>query len=383
MYACAKRATITLELMNTLRKIFLFLIVLGFSGLLFLNSFVWVGRQTVMDRNVTESWLSEGKVYDNFVDELAKTVEKEQSKKHGTETSESDANVDTAALTRAATVAFPPKTLQENFETVLNSVYDWLEGKTEKIVFNLDLTEERQAFIDALGNEAFTKLSSLPACRSEQISEDFDPFSAGCLPTRTDINAQVGKFKTEISGSSEGILQDSSIDGSDLAFNVKGTKTRIDEFFSEAPSAFNLLNKLPFLLAVLVVISSGLIVLLSRPKLKGLKKLTWLFGPTGGILIFLGTAGKYIAEGLFLGSRQTNSLSTPLIKQISSSLSKWHLIIGGTYLALGVICIVVYLILKKRSPESDAPKVDDVKEAEPKEEPKEPIKEVKTPSKIQ
>jgi hypothetical protein len=39
--------------MNTLRKIFLFLIVLGFGGLILLNAGIWTARMTVLDREVT------------------------------------------------------------------------------------------------------------------------------------------------------------------------------------------------------------------------------------------------------------------------------------------------------------------------------------------
>lgn len=371
--------------MNTLRKIFLFLIVLGFSGLLFLNSFVWVGRQTVMDRNVTESWLEEGKVYDNFVGELAKTVEKEQAKKHGVEGEESEGNVDVAALTRAAKSAFPPAVLQENVESILDSAYDWLEGKTDKLVFNLDLAEEKVAFVEALGNEAITKLSSLPTCTNEQVSEDFDPFSATCLPSGTDINSHIAKLKTEISGS-EGVLPDTSLVSDDIKVKVDGEEKTLDEAFSDAPRWYGWFKSSPLILSALILINAGLIVLLSRPNRNGFKKLAWLFGSVGGVLMLLGITSVLIGGQLNKDSFKSDggqegiadNLLVPLVKQVSSSISTWNMIIGGSYLLIAVICIVIYIVMKKKSPETTTAKVEDKKE-----EPKEPVKEVKTPPKIQ
>lgn len=376
--------------MSVLRKIFLTLLVLGLGGLLFLNASAWVTRQTVMDRSVTKSWLSEGKIYDNFVNELAKLVEKEQTKSRGPEASESDANVDMAALARAAKAAFPPNVLQANVESILTSAYDWLEGKTDKLNFNLDLADEKQAFIDALGNEAIAKLSSLPACTNEQISEDFDLFSAGCLPSGTDINAQVSELKNEIA-SSDSILPDTQLSGDDIKVNVGGEQQTLDQAFPDAPKWYGWFRSSPLLLGVLVIVNSGLIFLLSRPKRKGFKKLAWLFGLTATALLLIGGAGSIIGNQLGKGSFKlgagqdgfAENLLLPLVRQVSSSFSKWHLIIGGVYLGIAVICIVVYLLLKKKNPEVVVPKADDKKEVEPKEEAAPTDKDVKKPTLVQ
>jgi len=372
--------------MNILRKILLFLIVFGFSGLLFLNSFVWVGRQTIMDRKVTESWLSEGKVYDNFVGELAKTVEKEQAKKQGGVNASSEGEVDTAALARAAKSAFPPTVLQENVELVLDSAYDWLEGKNDKLVFSLDLAAEKLAFVEALGNEAVAKLSSLPVCPSGAVSEDFEAFSATCLPSGSDINALTTKLKTELS-SSQDILPDTSLSADDIKVRVNGEDKTLGEAFSNAPRWYSWFKSSPLVLTALIFINGGLIVLLSRPKLKGLKKLAWLFGSVGGALMLLGGAGLVVGQQL--GSRPVRfgdgsdgiaeNLLGPLVVRVGSSLSKWHLIIGGVYLVLAVIFMVIYKMHKKKNPGA-TPEPTDVKEVEPiKEEPKE----VKTPPLVQ
>lgn len=371
--------------MNTLRKIVLSLLVFGLGWLLFLNSSALVARQTILDRSVTKSWLSEGKVYDNFVDELAKLVEKQQSEKSGPSSAESDSKIDTAALTRAAKAAFPPDVLQENVETVLTSAYDWLEGKTDKLVFSLDLADEKATFVEALGNEASSKLSSLPACTNEQISEDFDPFSASCLPTGTDINAQVAQLKNEVA-SSDSILPDTSLSSEDIKVNIDGEQQTIDQAFSEAPRWYGWFKSSPLLLGCLILINGVLIFLLSRPKLNGLKKLAWTFGPVGIALLLFGSAGKLMAAQLAEhptrigggGDGIAENMLGPLAAKVGSSISTWNLVIGGVYLFIAAICLTIYLILKKKNPDV-SPKVEAKKEVEA----KESNKEVKKPPLIQ
>lgn len=343
-----------------------------------------------MDRNVTESWLEEGRVYDNFVGELAKTVEKQQNKENGSAETQSDANVDVAALTRAAKEAFPPAILQQNVESILDSAYDWLEGKTDSLVFNLDLSEEKTAFVEALGNEAVAKLSSLPTCTSEQVSEDLDPFSATCLPSGTDINSQVAKLKTELSGS-EDVLPDTSLSADDIKVKVNGEDKTLDEAFSDAPRWFGWFKSSPLVLSALILVNGALIVVLSRPKLNGFKKLAWLFGPIGAVLMLIGGAGALLSSQLSeratrLGDGSdgmAENLLGPLAVQVNKSFSKWHLVIGGAYLALGLICMIVYMMQKKKNPEVEVTESTEKKVVESKEEPKSEENEAKKPPLVQ
>ncbi len=339
-----------------------------------------------MDRNVVENWLSEGKVYDNFVGELAKTVEKQQANSRGASDSGSDTNVDVAALTRAAKVAFPPEVLKKNVELVLGGSYDWLENKTDKLVINLDLAQEKLAFIDALGSEAATKLTTLPACPAGTSAEGIDLFSATCLPTGTDINAEVVKLKTELANSKE-VLPDTSLSADDIKVNVDGKDKTLGEAFANAPIWYGWLKSSPLILTALVLVGGGLIVLLSRPKINGLKKLAWLFGPVGAVLLILGTTSTLLSNQLGNGSFKldggqegiADNLLVPFVKQVSASVSAWNMIIGGAYLVIAAACIVIYAVHKKKDAEP-AKEPEEKIEVEPK---KEEPKEVKLPPLVQ
>ena len=329
--------------------------MLGFGGLIFLNAGIWTARMTILDREVTKSWLNESKVYDNFVTELANLVKQDQTNRGG-ENPEGGFDVD--ALTRAAKKAFPPTTLKEDVETVLDSAYNWLEGKTDTLVFNLDFNEEKQAFIDALGVEGLARVASLPACQSGESMEEFDPFSATCLPLGADASAQIEQFKTEIA-SSQDVLPDTTLSNEDVKLDFGGQNKPIDEAFSNAPRIFGWLRSSPVLLAILVTINSALIVVLCRPKRSGFKILSWFFGIVGGLLLLFGGTSILLRESILerTAGGGDNGLAEnilfPLIREVSSSTGKWNMIFGGIYIAVSVIFAVIYITQKKKNPEAE------------------------------
>jgi hypothetical protein len=310
---------------------------------------------TVLDREVTKSWLQKSSVYNNFVGELSDLVKQDQAKK-GSENP--DGGFDTEAITRAAKEAFPPATLQENVEAVLDGAYDWLEQKTSTLVINLDFSQEKQIFIDAMGNEGLSRIASLPACQSSETTEDFDPFSATCLPSGANASALMDSFKSEIA-SSDSVLPDTTLNSADITIDYKGEKKPIDVAFSEAPSWYGLLTSSPIILAVLVVIDSALIVLLSKPKRSGFKILSWFFGIVGSLVMLFGGTNILLKE-MFVknalkdsgGNGVAESILLPIIREVAASIGKWSMIIGGIYIAIAVGLAILYIILKKKNPEA-------------------------------
>lgn len=337
--------------MNTIRKIFLFLIVLGFGGLILLNAGIWTARTTILDRDVTKSWLNQSKVYDNFVNELANLVKKDQENRGG---EVADGNVDIEALTRAAKEAFPPETLQKNVEAILDGTYDWLEQKTSVLVVDLDLTQEKEVFIDSLGNEGLSRITNLPTCQNNEAIENFDPFSGSCLPSGVNASTLMEDFKSEIANS-DSVLPDTTLSSSDITIDYKGEKKPIDVALSDAPVWYGLLTLSPLVLLALIVVDSALIVLLSKPKRNGLKILGWFFGIVGGLIVIFGGAnimlrGTLVKNALENASEKgiAENILLPLIREVSFSIGKWNLIIGGAYIVVAVIFSVFYITKNRK-----------------------------------
>ncbi len=337
---------------------------------------------TILDREVTKSWLDKSSVYDNFVDALADLVQQDQKNRGG---ENPNGSFDTEAIARAAKEAFPSKTLQKNVEAVLDGSYDWLEQKTSTLVFNLDFSLEKKIFIDAMGAEGLAKISGLPTCQNSESSEDFDPFSATCLPAGTNASALMDSFKAEIANS-ESVLPDTTLNSSDITVDQDGQKKPIDVAFSEAPVWYGYLASSPIIIAALVLINSALIVLLSKPKLRGFKTLGWFFGINGGLLALFGLSNILLKESIVKSAMGNNgekgiaeNILFPVVREVSASIGLWNIIIGGVYIVLAVGLVVLYKKLNKNgsgvTPPAPQEKKEELKE--------ELVKEVKAPPKIQ
>lgn len=336
---------------------------------------------TILDREVTKGWLDKSSVYNNFVDELADLVREDQDNRGG---EKPDGSFDTSAIARAAKEAFPPKTLQRNVEAVLDGTYDWLEQKTSVLVFNLDFSLEKKIFIDAMGTEGLAKISSLPTCQNGESSEDFDPFSATCLPAGTNASSLMDSFKAEIANS-ESVLPDTTLNSSDITVDQDGEKKPIDAAFSDAPVWYGYLASSPIAIAILVLVNSVLIVLLSKPKVRGFKTLGWFFGINGGLIALFGLLNILLKETIVKSAMGNNgekgiaeNILFPVVKEVSASIGIWNMIIGGAYVALAVGLAILYKKLNKNDPETSPPAPE-----EKKEEPKGPAKEVKKPTLVQ
>lgn len=373
--------------MNVLRKIALFV----FSLLLFialpLHTLAWTTKQSLMDRAVMLNWLKEGKVYDNIADTAAQLAEDSLTKKDESQTIEGE-NQDgggrmpnSATLIKAAKIALPPNVLQENVEAVINSMYDWLEGKTNTIVLNLDLSAEKKAFIDALGNEAITRAASLPTCTAEQVG-DFDPLSSDCIPSGTNVAAQAEKIKSELA-SSKDFLADTNITSADLTVGEEGSKKLISDEFNALPKNFKNAQSSALAMTISLVILGILIFFLGKTRRSGLKINAWLFGLAGAWALLLGLVFKLGNSSLVSMIVKNSDASigssaiAALLAQITGTLFKWHMIIGIAYASITVTCILGIKITGKNK----EPKATDTSlEEKPQAQQPQPIKPKTTPS---
>lgn len=351
--------------MNILRKFALFVFSLLLIIALPLNTLAWSTTQSLMDRNVILGWLKEGKVYDNIADTAAKLAEdslaanNDDQPQEGENQETNSQMPDANTLIKAARVALPPNVLQQNVEAIINSSYDWLEGKTDTIVLNLDLSEEKTAFIDALGNEAISRAASLPTCTVDQ-SGDFDPLSSDCIPSGTDVAAQAEKIKNELANSKD-FLPDTNITGTDLTVGEEGSKKLISDQFNMAPSAFKNAKNSTLVSMASIFILGIIVFLLSKTRRGGLKINAWLFGLAGAWALLLGALFK--VGNSTIVNQITNdtdgslgfSAITALIAEITGTLFKWHMIIGGAYVAVAVACIIAIKIINSRGNISKAP----------------------------
>ena len=116
-------------------------------------------QETVMDRAVVKGWLSDSKIYENNL--IASLV---QPSSEPVQPSESPINPTTETIKTAQSATFPPDYVHQQVETVIDSSYDWIEGKAATFTFSIPIDQKRDTFIQQLAKALEPQIAALPIC---------------------------------------------------------------------------------------------------------------------------------------------------------------------------------------------------------------------------
>lgn len=346
--------------MNIIRKIALSLAGLLLLIALPLHTFIWTSRQTILNRPTVLSWLKDGKVYDNAAD-VAAVIARDNIKDKDSQTGEEnkESAPDTETLVKAAKVALPPNTLQQNSEIFINSMYDWVEGKTSAVVMNIDLSREKVAFIEALGDEAVNRAASLQTCTTP-LDGDFDPLASSCIPAGVNVAAQIENFKNELKNNKD-FFPDTTFTGEDLKVGVDGGEKKVIwEAYGNIPNDYKQFRVSAFEMSGVLVILALAVYFLGKTRRTGLKVNAWIFGLVGTLTLLIGLALRFgsssILENVLSRRDDIDAASMAILTlstQIAKSFYTWYFILGAAYLAVVIIC-VFSLVSSKRSKPKDS-----------------------------
>ena len=353
MYSTVPKKAYNANHMQFLRKTAVFLAACSLLLLLPLTAATWTARATLLNRDQVKAWMAESRVYDNFIDELAQTFEKQQ--KEQTVASETE-GFDVVIVVNAVKKAFPPATLQQNVESVLDGTYAWLEGDAEKLSFQLNLEEQKKVFAEEIGNQALTRAVSLPPCPEGQLPDGFDPFSATCLPSGANISAEIDKLKQEVLNSKE-LLGDTTLSADEITVqNTSGEEVKLQDTLQQAPQVYQFTKASPLVVGALTLMATAIVIFLTRPRRSGLKILAWTYGIPGVLILLMGLGEKLFNSSfnqlITSNSSNNNMVETivvPLIGQINNSLIRWNLLFGSLYLSVTIACVSTLLVLRRKT----------------------------------
>lgn len=263
-------------------------------------------------------WLSESKIYDHFID-----GQLEQAQKDNSQRGDGDAiSLNDEGVRKAAEQALTPELLESSVNSFLDGNYAWLQGKTDKPEFQINLKDAKLTFAQAVGKYVENRLSTLPACTPAQLQQlqiPFDPLSVECRPATLVPADEGARITTEIT---EGeFLKEAEITPETLNQDDKGQpQTPYYKEFSNAPRFFQLGQKLPILLTLLAAITAAGIVFMAPTKRRGLRRIGVVLAEAGILLV----ATKFLADAA--ASRLQTKLANggdlnPEVKQSSSDLA--------------------------------------------------------------
>lgn len=306
-----------------------------------------------------ENWLNQSRLYDRFVATIA-----EDSQEPATDEAKQDTSAiastaaSDAVVKKAAESAFSPQLVRQSAQTIISSNYAWLEGKTERPEFTIDLSEAKLSFAKQVGAYVRTYSAKLAVCTPTQLAElqnrYVDPLTATCRPpsvTPEDLGAETTR-KLSTSGEflSNPVVTPKTLNPRD----DKGGSQPYYEKLAKAPEAYQLGLKMPWILGGLSVVTAVGIIFLSSLKRRGWRRVGIIIALAGVILIAVKFVADYgftkLEDRVFNASTdgQLEQSLTDFAHRVEAALVKTDLLFGIAFLALAVIIFAV--MFRNRSP---------------------------------
>jgi hypothetical protein len=289
-----------------------------------------------------ESWLSDSKIYDRLP--AAALV---QTQKSGTDSGAGSISLSDPAVQQAARTAFPSDLLRHSANTLLDSNYDWLAGKTATPNFSIDLSSAKQNFAKLVGQAAATHLAALPVCTPAQLAQlsiPVDSLSVSCRPAILTAQAEGARI-TEAVGNSNDLLSDPVVTAGSLNQDLKnGQGQPYYQKVSWAPKAYRAALKLPWVLGGLALLSGLGIIFIAPSRRRGTRRIGAVLLLAGIILVI----EKLVADAFvkkFANTTLHNTLASQLKQPISDFLHKGEPQLVQPYLWFGILFVIAGLII--------------------------------------
>jgi hypothetical protein len=329
-----------------LRGFFRYLFVLILFG-----SLLALAAAGAIDHNLTkpktvEGWLAQSGLYDHFLDNVIQNSQDSiGSDDHSGSLSLSD-----AAVQQAAKSAFPSSFIQSSVNTVIDSNYAWLQGKTATPDFRVDLTQAKQGFAAQVGQYVATYFGTLPVCTAAQLQslQNVDPLHAPCRPSNISPSDE-GALVTQQLSSSDDLLSASVITPTTINQNdsKEGNSQPYYQDFSNLPKIYRAAQRLPWALTAVAVLSSLAVTFLARTRRRGLHIIAGVLLVSGVLVII----GKLIVDILMrhLQNHLFNSTGVgPLQQSLEAfvhhavnALTQTQLYFAVAYLLIGGLILLL------------------------------------------
>jgi len=338
--------------MNGVRNLFLSLIALVLLGSLLGTAYSASINLTLRDPKKVEQWLSESKLYDNFV---ANAITQGQ-KTVGSVDNKDVASLSDAAIQDAARSTFTPELINSNVNTFVESNYAWLEGKTDKPTFVIDLTEAKQTFAEKVGAYVTTYLSGLPVCTNAQLAQlqNVDPLNATCRPPT--VNPQTeGALVTQQIIASDELLDNTVLTAQNINPDSSAQTQPYYEKLAQLPQAYQLGAWVPYMFGVIALLGTVVMIFLSSTKRRGIKRTGIILAIAGVILVITkfssDVAFKQLEDRVFntTGTGPLQQSLTNFSKQVQEAMVAIDFVFGVIFIAIAATLLLGIFFTRNRN----------------------------------
>jgi hypothetical protein len=335
----------TITLMDFAKKLALGLLSPLFIILLFATAFDVGFVRTATNSTTVKQLVAEGGIYHTAVPSIL-----QQTRTISTNLGEVSTSY--PIIKNAANAALTPQYIQQNAETVIDSIYEWLDGKTTQPDFKVDLSGIKTSFADNVAAAAKQRLSTLPKCKTLAQAQAFSALNASCVPPGLNLNIAAAQVKKSIAGEKD-FLGKATL-SADTFKNEGSGQSIFEGKYKNAPKQYQRAKKTPLILSVLTILTGLGIVFLSSSWQNGLRHVGIYLAIVGVLmLIFSWTLNRTVStkvipkitnENVIL-QQDIRILATDLTQQINKN----YRFFGGLYALAGGGSIAAAEIFLRRT----------------------------------
>jgi hypothetical protein len=328
-------SSVTITLMDVLRKLALGILSPLFITLLFATAFDVGFVRTATHPAAVKQIISESGLYDSLVPNVLRQTKSIETPVGSFSTSD-------PAIAKAANQAVTPQYIKQNAESAIDNIYQWLDGKVAQPTFKFDLSGPKNSLADSVAALTQQRLSGLPACTNAQSlqilqSGQLDVNSINCLPKGVTPESAAAQVKASVA--SAGTLDDidlsaASIKGSDNqpVFQQKGIK--------DVPKQYRRAKKTPLILSALTILAGAGIVFLSKTWQKGLRHVGINLVVIGVVMLaFSYVINRAVSTKVVPKIRVDNAIFQQdirnLVTDLTQRVDKNYWFFGGLYTVVG------------------------------------------------
>lgn len=167
----------------------------------------------VTDREAVKTLLSDSDVYNTVPDNILSIVELEikddaqpSEKRTLKQSLEQNNLINPDELISTVKNALGDGFLQNQTESLIDSVYDYIDGSTTDIQYSISLSERSDEIASEFKSFVSSSLEAAPVCpKQSNEDEEFDIFELNCLPANANLESELNKVIDEAT-TDDGVL---------------------------------------------------------------------------------------------------------------------------------------------------------------------------------
>lgn len=296
---------------------------------------------TVLNRDVVKGWLDKSGAYPHLLNTVLASNDTAQQALTATSGSAVTSDDIKSALNQTLSADY----VKQSSEKVIDSAYDWLNGKSPDISFEINTTQKKDTFVANLSGVLEPQLAQLPQCTS---AVQFQTNNPPCLPPGTTPKQAADELATDAANQAS-IFRKPVTDSTVAQASNNSSLTNNSQAQNIQSVASNIKNWLLWL-PIIAVLSGALMILLSQHKLKAGKhlagRLTWGLGITCLVGLLVASVGKTFSVSNFVSGTNNAVLSQvvePVIHQAAPAIGNRLALVSGI---LGVITFALWITFR-------------------------------------